>query len=352
MSAARLDEPRVAAARLWGATHFPYLATALFASPIVAAPGLGSIAVDRSWRLYIDPEIVRRWSAEEIGSVLVHHVGHLLRDHAGRADQLGIDDASETAWAAAADAEINDDLVETDASFPLDPIVPSALGCEAGGFAEDYFRSIRDSEELAPGECGSGAHGQHRDWELHADGVPEISPAGAHLLRCKVASEIRSGRGGSRKASRHGAPGLADLGGRDARPADRLAAHARRRGPHELRQRRRLRRLQLCAPVTARERHGQRRDAHDAQAAADDRGRDRHVAQHVGPLLRRPGRGRRHPAAASVSAATACACCRATRTSTGSSASRRRGRSSSTAVAVPAWWPASSRRWRCGRARR
>lgn len=192
MSAARLDEPRVAAARLWGATHFPYLATALFASPVVAAPGLGSIAIDRSWRLYLDPDIVRRWSAEEIGSVLVHHAGHLLRDHAGRADQLGIDDASETAWVAAADAEINDDLVETDASFPIDPIVPSALGCEAGGFAEDYFRSIRDSEGLAPGECGSGAHGQHRGWELRADGVPEISPAAAHLLRCRVASEIRS----------------------------------------------------------------------------------------------------------------------------------------------------------------
>lgn len=191
MSAARLDEPRVAAARLWGATHFPYLATALFASPVVAAPGLGSIAVDRSWRLYIDPEIVGRWSAAEIGSVLVHHAGHLLRDHAGRADQLGIDDASERAWMAAADAEINDDLVESDASFPIDPIVPSALGCEEGGFAEDYFRSIRDREELVAGECGSGAHGRHRGWELRADGVPEISPAGAQLLRCKVASEIR-----------------------------------------------------------------------------------------------------------------------------------------------------------------
>ena len=198
MSAERLDEPRVAAARLWGATHFPYFATALLASPVVAAPGLGSIAVDRSWRLYIDPEIVRRWSVEEIGSMLVHHAGHLLRDHAGRADQLGIDDVSESAWVAATDAEINDDLIETDASFALDPIVPSALGCEMGGFAEDYFRTIRDSQQPAPGECGSGAHGQHRGWERHADGVPEISAASAHLLRCKVASEIR-GCGGAGK---------------------------------------------------------------------------------------------------------------------------------------------------------
>jgi len=236
MTRQRLDEQRVAAARLWGALHFPYLASALFASPVVASPGLGSIAVDRSWRLYMDPEVVRTWSAAEIGSVLVHHAGHLLRDHAGRADQLGIDDSSEKAWVTAADAEINDDLVDSDASFPMDPIVPSSFGCEAGGFAEDYFRRIRDKRELRPGEggsgadagegegcadtdegeggsgghaheCGSGAHGKTRGWELRADGVPEISPAGAHLLRCKVASEIRSSCAGK-------LPGTVPLGWR------------------------------------------------------------------------------------------------------------------------------------------
>jgi len=191
MSETKLDKQRVAAARLWGALHFPYLASALFASPVVAAPGMGSIAVDRSWRLYMDPAVVNEWTSEEIGSVLVHHAGHLLRDHAGRAEQLGIDDSTEMAWVSAADAEINDDLVETDITFPVDPIVPRALGCEDGGFAEDYFRAIRDKEAFCPSECGSGAHSRSRRWEVNADGVPEIAPASAHLLRCKVASEIR-----------------------------------------------------------------------------------------------------------------------------------------------------------------
>ena len=187
----RLDEQRVAAARLWAAMRFPYLASALFASSVVSAPGLGSIAVDRSWRLYMDPSVVDRWSTEEIGSVLVHHAGHLLRDHAGRAHQLGIDDTTEKDWVAAADAEINDDLVDGELSFPVDPIVPSALGCEPGGFAEDYFRSARDKPSCA-GECGSGAHGQPRRWELRDDGIPQILPQSAHLLRCKVAAEIRN----------------------------------------------------------------------------------------------------------------------------------------------------------------
>ena len=92
MSGSRLNDERLAAARLWGALRFPYFASALFASSVVAAPKLGSIAVDRA--LYVDPELVDRWSAEEIGTVLVHHAGHLLRDHAGRAETLGIDEKS------------------------------------------------------------------------------------------------------------------------------------------------------------------------------------------------------------------------------------------------------------------
>ncbi len=193
-TATHLDEQRLAAARLWAAMRFPYLASALFASAVVPAPGLGSIAVDRSWRLYIDPTLVDRWSAEEIGSVLIHHVGHLLRDHAGRAERLGIDGTSEDDWVAAADAEINDDLVDGGVQFPVDPLVPSVLECEPGRFAEEYFRRIR-GKGICPGECGSGAHAQPRGWEHAADGAPEITPASADLLRCQVASEIKNSAG-------------------------------------------------------------------------------------------------------------------------------------------------------------
>jgi len=192
---AQLDRQRVAAARLWAALRFPYLASALFASSVVSAPGLGSITVDRSWRLYMDPSLVDRWTCGEIGSVLVHHVGHLLRDHAGRAQRLGIDSTSEKDWVAAADAEINDDLVDSGVDLPVDPIVPSAFDCEPGGFAEDYFRTIRGSKELCPGECGSGAHAQPRHWEMDADGAPQITPGSAQLLRCEVASAIRASAG-------------------------------------------------------------------------------------------------------------------------------------------------------------
>lgn len=189
MTSAALDQQALAAARLWGATRFPYLASALFATAVVPAPRLGSVAVDRSWRLYVDPVLVGRWSAQELAGVLIHHVGHLLRDHAGRADQLGIDASSERDWIVAADAEINDDLLDSGLDLPVDSIIPSAFECEPGRFAEEYFRSAR-GRDIQAGDCGSGAHGQRRSWDSD-DGAPRISAVDAHLLRRRVAGEVR-----------------------------------------------------------------------------------------------------------------------------------------------------------------
>ncbi|MGI8792201.1 MAG: DUF2201 family putative metallopeptidase, partial [Acidimicrobiales bacterium] len=47
-----------AAGRLWAAHQFPYLASALFAMTAVSSPGIGTVAVDGSWRLYVDPEVL------------------------------------------------------------------------------------------------------------------------------------------------------------------------------------------------------------------------------------------------------------------------------------------------------
>jgi hypothetical protein len=47
------------AARLVAVEHGPYLAHALFASQPVAAEGLGTLAVDRGWRPYVDPLALR-----------------------------------------------------------------------------------------------------------------------------------------------------------------------------------------------------------------------------------------------------------------------------------------------------
>nr|MDQ6927361.1 hypothetical protein [Actinomycetota bacterium] len=149
-------------ARLWAVSRHPYLAAAIFASPIVASPGLGKVTVDESWRLYVDPEVVDGWSVEVLGSLLVHHAGHLVRDHADRARHIGVERQMSKDWALAADAEINDDLIGTGLRLPDDRIVPQELGWAPGRLAEEYYHARHPETESEP-DCGSGSDGLIRD---------------------------------------------------------------------------------------------------------------------------------------------------------------------------------------------
>jgi len=152
----QVDRDRVAAARLWAAHRFPYLAAAVFASPVLLRPGIGTVAVDDRWRLYVDPAVVAEWSAEQLGSLFVHHTGHLLRDHADRARVLGVVDEDTAAWVQAADAEINDDLVDIGRRLPVRPVMPRDLGCENGRMAEEYFEPAKARRKDCDGpRCGS-----------------------------------------------------------------------------------------------------------------------------------------------------------------------------------------------------
>ena len=79
-----LDRAKLSAARLWAANKCPYFASGLFAMAPVAVHELGTMAVDPGWRVYIDPKVLDIWSVPEVGSVLIHELCHLLRDHASR----------------------------------------------------------------------------------------------------------------------------------------------------------------------------------------------------------------------------------------------------------------------------
>jgi len=184
-----LNTHKLLAARLWAVRRYPYLTAALFASPVIASPGVKSAAVDESWRLYVDPDFVERTSVPIIGGLLVHHAGHLVRDHAGRARHAGVHGGSGKDWALAADAEINDDLIGTGLRLPDDRVVPHDLGWKAGRLAEEYYRAPHDDTDSEP-DCGSGSDSRHREWELdptHPGGLP---PGEQHLLRSQVAAAV------------------------------------------------------------------------------------------------------------------------------------------------------------------
>jgi len=205
---ADLDGAKVAAARLWAAHRFPYLATALFASPVLAAPGSGRVSIDRWWRVHADPALVDRADVAALGGELLHLCAHVLRDHAERADRAGLGQPAELHhWVEAADAEIDDD-------FPPDltrvgpRVGPADLDSPPGRLAEEYYRS----GSVRPGstaDCGSGAHGQPAFGEPPPDDRtrPGVSRDQQEILRRRVADEVARADGavppGLRSWARH-----------------------------------------------------------------------------------------------------------------------------------------------------
>ena len=185
----------LAAARLWATDRFPYLATGLFGAEVVAADGSGTVSVDENWRMRADPDLTAGWTAAQLGSVLVHHVCHLLRTHAERAQAAGVALHDAPRWVQAADAEINDDLVPAGLDLPGRPVLPADLGAPDGLLAEQYFeasttdRSAEKKGLAAAGDwldCGSGADGAPRP----DDGPPALPAWQADLLRRQVAQDV------------------------------------------------------------------------------------------------------------------------------------------------------------------
>ncbi len=190
-------------ARLVAAESCPYFMHALFAVSPVAVDGRGTFGVDAAWRLYMDPALLvgpGAWSSAEAGAVLLHEVGHLLRDHSGRADELAVP-VDRLAWNLAGDAEINDDLLAASIVLPGDPITPESLGCPDGQLAEFYYEAqTREREQGLPddglGGCGSGAGSTLLPGELDPgsnvadESAPGISAAEADLVRRRVANAV------------------------------------------------------------------------------------------------------------------------------------------------------------------
>jgi predicted metal-dependent peptidase len=192
------EVPGLAAGRLWAASHFPYLASGLFGAQVLAKPGIATVAVDEGWRMHADPELTVTWTPAQLGSVLVHHVSHLLRAHGERALAAGITPDDARTWIRGADAEINDDLVPARLELPGRPVLPGDLGAEDGLLAEQYFTAGRGDAgtQAQPDwdlDCGSGADGWGRGWD--ASGPPALSPWQARLLCRQVAQDcVRHGR--------------------------------------------------------------------------------------------------------------------------------------------------------------
>lgn len=156
--------------------RMPYMAPLIYALHPYNAPGLGTFAVDRDWRMYIDFDAVTDrgdlWCAES----LLHEVGYLFNQHFARALAKGLTDADsrpvgsaqdQQAWAVAADLSINDDLTHAGCTtFAADGMVPATLKLPDHLSPEDYYDTLRSRTpptsipQARPGQAQGGQTGQ------------------------------------------------------------------------------------------------------------------------------------------------------------------------------------------------
>lgn len=183
-------------ARVRASYQRAYFAPAIFSLIPVKTDQIASMAVDTHWRLYYNDAWLSAHSVEENAAVLIHEVSHLLREHGARRQASAARDI--TRWNTATDCEINDDLVAEGLPLPNDPPLPGKFGLETGENAETYYgKLVKGSDPTSDlhNDCGSGAHGEKRPWELPADtggagGVPGVDPVKAELIRRDVAQRI------------------------------------------------------------------------------------------------------------------------------------------------------------------
>jgi len=195
----------------------PYLASALFALHVVEDRSVPTMAVDAHWRCYVSPGFVARTPLEELAGAWVHEVSHLLRDHHARGERyareheedrpgaLGEKEGrSAEGWQRlrrniAADFEINDDIYGDGLPRPTGVVLPSLLGLSDGLLMEEYLRTASMSglaADLAWLDCGSGADGQDRPWELGPDGAHGLTRQQQDAVRLRIAEGIK-GRPGN-----------------------------------------------------------------------------------------------------------------------------------------------------------
>jgi predicted metal-dependent peptidase len=199
-------------ARLRASYQRAYFAPALFNLVPVKTDLIATMAVDAYWRLYYNESWLATHTVEENAALLIHEVGHLLRDHEARKKGAAARDAR--LWNTAADCEINDDLAAEGLPLPGDPPQPGKYGLPTGETAELYYKKLSEpkpspthdggpSTTSGPSraksaddcDCGSGAHGDRRPWELPPDeessgGTPGVDAVKAEMVRRDVAHRI------------------------------------------------------------------------------------------------------------------------------------------------------------------
>lgn len=193
-----------------------YYADAAFRVRPVAAEALGTWAVDKAWRIYIDPAHLpggeAGWTVEQCTDVFEHELGHLLREHDARMRLHAGATQNHEVSNIACDLEINDDL-DPNGFVAKIGCTPNKMQLPENKTCEQYYDLLMEQQEQNKGQgdgqgdgqdkpqggmngkgCGSGGGGNPIEGELDptddsvADGVGEGE---AKIARHGVAEAIQ-----------------------------------------------------------------------------------------------------------------------------------------------------------------
>ena len=193
-------------ARAYAAQHLPWFAPALYRCKIILTEKVAVAAIDKHYNVYWNPESVKATEAQapdratalaELAFVWVHEISHVLRDHESRRQDIG---GRPNRWNFAADLEINDaQWAGTSAPTAFPPVTPQDFKLPENQLAEWYYRDekSRIAEQLSEHlDCGSGAHGEAREWEVGTDGQ-SLTDTQREVVRRDVAERLRNAPPGS-----------------------------------------------------------------------------------------------------------------------------------------------------------
>ncbi len=190
----------------------PYLATAAYSLIPIETEAISTMGVDKHFRLYYNPKFLTAFPRDQLVTVLIHELSHVLRGHHDRMSTY----ENFRLVNVCQDAEINDDLVAEGHVFPELPpckehkvafkgIFPGDYGLPDGQMAEWYYShwpeqppssgsGDGDGECQHGPDCGSGADGRDRPWEQGgpSDACPGHDSFTQDMIRRKTAEDIQS----------------------------------------------------------------------------------------------------------------------------------------------------------------
>lgn len=140
---------KLASARLRACRTWPHASHGVLSMVPVEMRGLGTLAVDKYWRMYWDERFIQSASLEELTGTVLQEAGHLLLGHHKRAARYVApgDKAGWDLWNKAADAAVNYLVSQSGAVLPEGVVTATSLGLKEGLAVEQYFRMLKQQAE-------------------------------------------------------------------------------------------------------------------------------------------------------------------------------------------------------------